>query len=264
MNSWEAPDVADEVLFDGQLAAQAIAELRRPREKPFFLAVGFFRPHLPFIAPQEYFDLYPEASLKLPAGRALPLGAPECAAHASSEPRSYSDISRSRPIPDAKQLDLLRAYFAAVSYVDAQIGRVLDELERRGLRENTIVFLLSDHGYHLGDHGVWGKYTNFERAVRSTLIVSVPGIAAGRTRGLVELLVIYPTLCELCNLPEHEDLAGKSFAGMLHSPGAAGKPAVYSQASPCKATGYSVRTDRYRYTQWRRDDGLVAEELYDY
>lgn len=262
--SWEAPDVADGLLFDGRLATQAIAELRRPHAKPFFLAVGFFRPHLPFIAPTKYFELYADDELRTPVRRPLPDGAPKYAAHASAEPRTYTDVSRSGSISAQKQKELHRAYFAAVSYVDAQIGRVLDELDRSGLRENTVVVLWSDHGYHLGDHGMWGKGTNFEQAVRSTLIVSAPGFATGRAHGLVELLDLYPTLCELCGVTPPQDLAGESFASLLRSPAGAGKPAAYSRAAPQDATGYSVRTDRYRYTQWHRDGEMVAEEIYDY
>ena len=263
LDSWAAPDVPDEALFDGQLATQAIAELRRPHPQPFFLAVGFFRPHLPFIAPRKYFELYPPDSLELLEGT-LPSGAPELAAHASPEPRTFADLPRSGEIPIAKQKELLRAYLAAVSYVDAQVGRVLEELDALGLRNNTLVVLWSDHGYHLGDHGLWGKYTNFETATRSTLMVAGPSIAPGRTRGLVELVDIYPTLCQLCGVPTPDGLAGESFLPLLRNPAGSGKPAAFSQASPRGAAGSSVRTDRYRYTQWRRDGQVVAEELYDY
>jgi arylsulfatase A-like enzyme len=263
VNSWEAADVADEVLFDGQLAKQAIVELNRTQNRPFFLAVGFFRPHLPFIAPRRYFDLYPEDSLQLPGRQYRPEASPECAVHRSPELRTYVDISKSDELSREKQESLLLAYYAAVSYVDAQIGRVLGELDRLHLRERTIVVLWSDHGYHLGDHGLWGKATDFEEAVRSTLIVSAAGIPTARTRGLVELVDLYPSLCELCGLPQPERLEGTSFVPLMRSPGRAWKSAVFSQASPRKAEGFSMRTDRYRYTEWRRDGRIVATELYD-
>jgi len=264
VNSWEAADVADEVLFDGQLATQAVAELDRNQDRPFFLAVGFFRPHLPFIAPQRYFDLYPEDSLRLPERQSRPEAPPECAVHRSPELRTYVDISRIEDLSRQQQERLLRAYYAAVSYVDAQIGRVLDELNRLHLRERTIVVLWSDHGYHLGDRGLWGKATNFEESVRSTLIVSAPGIPAGRTKGLAELVDLYPSLCELCDLSQPQRLEGTSFVPLMRSPDRAWKSAAFSQASPRKAEGFSMRTDRYRYTEWHRDGGIVATELYDH
>lgn len=263
-NSWEASDVPDDLLFDGQLANQAIQELRRKHKQPYFLALGFFRPHLPFIAPRKYYDLYPKDSLKLSDNRHPPNAAPDCSTHNSPESRSYFDIPRGEPITEKKQRELLHGYYASVSYVDAQIGRVLQELKRSDLDRNTIVVLWSDHGYHLGDHGLWGKATNFEWAVRSTLIVSVPGVKPGRTRGLVELVDLYPTLCELSGLPIPPGLAGQSFLPLLRSPNDAGKKAAYSQASPSKATGYSVRTDQHRLTMWKRNGAIVAQELYDY
>jgi arylsulfatase A-like enzyme len=141
---------------------------------------------------------------------------------------------------------------------------VLDELDRLHLRKRTIVALWSDHGYHLGDHGLWGKATNFEEAVRSTLIVSAPGVPSARTKGLVELVDLYPSLCELCGLPQPERLEGTSFVPLMRSPGTAWKSAAFSRASPRKAEGFSMRTDRYRYTEWRRDGRIVATELYDH
>lgn len=264
VNSWESPDVADEALFDGQLATQAIKELRRPHQQPFFIAVGFFRPHLPFIAPKKYYDLYPKDALKLPGDRQLPEAASIYSSHSSPEPRTYLDINKGGPIPRESQRELLRGYYASVSYVDAQIGRVLQELKQSGLARKTVVVLWSDHGYHLGDHGLWGKATNFEQAMRSTLIVSVPGIKPGRTRGLVELVDLYPTLCELSRLPIPSGLAGQSFVPLLRSPNGTGKKAAFSQASPSQATGYSLRTNRYRLILWQQKGEIVGRELYYY
>lgn len=224
VNSWEAPDVPDDALFDGQLAKQAAAVLREPRDGPFFVAVGFFRPHLPFVAPRRYYDLYPLASLRLPANDRPPAAAPEAAWHASPEPRSYTDLPRSGELTRDQQLRLLQGYYASVSYVDAQIGRVLQAVEDLGLRKNTIIVLLSDHGYHLGEHGMWGKKTNFEEATRSVLIVSAPGAAPAATDGLVELVDVYPTLCELGRLPVPKRLEGVSFEPLLRKPQQKWKP----------------------------------------
>jgi len=263
----EDPEVPDNVLFDGQLADRVIEVLREHREERFFLAPGFFRPHLPFIAPKKYYDMYPPESLKLPENRYLPEGAPSFVHYDSAESRSYLDVPKSgQPITDEKQLDLLRGYYASVSYVDAQIGRVLDELDRLGLTEETVVMLWSDHGYHFGEHGTWNKLTNFEEATRSTLIVSAPGQSqpGTATDGLVEHVDMYPTLCELCGLPVPEGLEGTSFAPPMEGPSRAWKKAAFSQANPRGRTGRTMRTHRYRYTEWTKGREVVAVEVYDH
>jgi arylsulfatase A-like enzyme len=259
--------VPDHVLFDGQLADAAIDVLRERRQQRFFLAPGCFRPHLPFVAPKPYFDMYPADDLKLPPNRELPVGAPSFVHYDSAEARSYLDVpKRGQPIPEQKQIELLRGYYAAVSYVDAQIGRILDELDGLGLNDQTAIVLWSDHGYHFGEHGTWNKSTNFEEATRATLIVSAPGqLRPGAVAdGVVELVDLYPTLCELCGLPVPEGLEGTSFARLLDDPNAPGKPAALSQANPRGRTGRSIRTDRHRYTEWVRRGKLVAVELYDH
>jgi arylsulfatase A-like enzyme len=202
--------------------------------------------------------------VKLPENRRPPEAAPDIAIHASPESRSYDDVPRQGPLEERKQLELLRAYYASVSYVDAQIGRVLAALEKNGLAESTVVVLVSDHGYHFGEHGMWNKLTNFEEATRSTLIVRAPGHPPGRCDRLVELLDIYPTLSELCGLPPPDGLAGASFAPLLVDPTATGKAAAFSQADPRGAMGYSIRTEQFRYVQWKRDGAMIAEELYDH
>lgn len=262
-DSWEAPDVADEQLFDGMLAGRAVELLEQHQDERFFLAVGFFRPHLPFIAPRRYFDLYPPEAIELPTGDAPPKGAPSIAIHNSPETRSYDDVPRSGPIEREKQRELLRAYYASVSYVDAQIGRVLAALECSGLAEDTVVVLASDHGYHLGEHGMWNKLTNFEEATHATLIVRAPGYKPGRTHRLVELVDLYPTLCEVCEIPVPSGLEGTSFAPLLASPDRLWKTAAFSQANPRGVMGHSLRTEQYRYVQWRKEGEIVAEELYD-
>jgi arylsulfatase A-like enzyme len=265
--AWEDPDVPDHVLFDGQLADRVIEVLRQHRDDRFFLAPGFFRPHLPFVAPKKYFDMYPPERLRLPENRDLPEGAPSFAHHDSAESRSYLDIpKKGEPISEAKQLELLRGYYASVSYVDAQIGRVLDELGRLGLADSTVIMVWSDHGYHFGEHGTWNKLTNFEESTRSTLIASVPdqphpGVA---TDALVEHVDMYPTLCELCGLPAPEGLEGVSFAALLKDPGRRWKRAAFSQANPRGRLGRTMRTDRYRYTEWSQGGQVVAVEVYDH
>jgi arylsulfatase A-like enzyme len=265
--SWEAPDVEDDALFDGQVADRVIEALAACRGKRFFLAPGFFRPHLPFVAPRKYYDLYPPGRLKLPRNRSLPDGAPPFVHNRSAEARSYLDVpGDGEPIPDEKQLELLRGYYASVSYVDAQVGRLIAALDRLGLRDETVVVLWSDHGYHFGEHGTWSKGTNFEEATRSVLIVAAPG--AGRhgtaTDRLVELVDVYPTLCDLCALPVPEGLQGTSFAPLLDEPGRPWKGAAFSQAISKRRTGRTMRTDRYRYTEWSEGERVVAVEVYDH
>ena len=261
----EAPEVADNVLYDGKVADAAIAALRELKAKPFFLGVGFIKPHTPFVAPKKYWDLYNSQTIKLAERGHLPRGAPVMAGHNSGELRRYTDQPKRDPFTEANARNLRHGYFACISFIDAQVGRVLDELDHLGLRENTIVLLYGDHGWHLGDHGMWGKLTNFETAARAPLIVSAPGMAAGRkTMALTEFLDIYPTLAELADLPVGNQLEGRSFASVLHDPACGHKPAAFTQQYRGKATGYSIRSERRRYTEWIEDGRVRARELYDY
>jgi len=266
--SWEAPDVADDVLMDGQTANQAVRALRRIRDKQFFLAVGFFKPHLPFVAPKKYFDLYPLEKLRPADNPYPPEDVPRIALHNSGELRGqYTDVPKSGPISDQKALELIRGYYAATTYVDAMIGRVLDELDRLGLRDETVVVLWGDHGWQLGEHGLWGKATNFELATRSPLIFSVPGQKrpGAKTDALAEFVDIYPTLSELCGLPIPEGLEGTSLVPVIEAPDRPWKGAAFSQYPRKKVMGHSMRTDRYRYTEWAvPGEPPVAVELYDH
>jgi choline-sulfatase len=263
--SFEIADCADEDLPDGKIAQHAIELLRANKDRRFFIAAGFMRPHLPFVAPRKYYDLYPPESIKLADNPQPPAGAPKLAMTNSGELRSYTDVPDKGPITDAKARELIRGYYASTSFMDAQVGKVLAELDRLGLRENTIVVLWGDHGWHLGDHGLWNKHTNFEEATRSPLIVSAPGMKAGRTNALVEFVDVYPALCELAGLPLPAGLEGRSFAPLLADPARPWKQAAFSQYPRGKVMGYSMRTDRYRYTEWREKDGKVAaRELYDH
>ncbi|HIK96362.1 MAG TPA: hypothetical protein EYG03_30845 [Planctomycetes bacterium] len=265
----ESPDVSDSTLYDGQVADAAVKALQqlKGRDTPFFLAVGFIKPHSPHIAPKKYFDLYQDVAL--PSNTEFPIDAPDFAGHGSGELRRYTDQPKSGVIPDQQQRRVRQAYFACVSYIDAQIGRVLTELDRSGLSDNTIVVLYGDHGYHLGEQGLWGKTTNFELDTHVPLIVRVPGMrAAGQSStSLVELVDLYPTLSELAGLPITEQLEGQSFASILDDPRHITKPVALSQYPRGGGLmGYSVRTSTHRLTQWvHRPSGRIrATELYDY
>ena len=266
--AWEAPDVPDDALPDGKTTAQALEVLQQLKDKPFFLAVGYLKPHLPFVAPKRYFDLYKREQLRLPSNPFPPKDVPALALTNWSELRGYKDIPAEGPLPEQTALDLIHAYYASVSYIDAQVGRLLEELERLGLREKTIVVLWGDHGWHLGEHGLWCKHTNFEVATRSPLVISAPAQKkpGAKCNALVEFVDIYPTLCQLCNLPIPDGLEGTSMAPLLDEPDRQWKTAAFSQYPRGRVMGYSMRTERYRYTEWRdpKSELPVAVELYDY
>lgn len=271
----EAPDVADEYLNDGWTASRAIEilESRRGKGEPFFLAVGFLKPHLPFVAPPKYWGLYDRDRLPVYESAEPPQGAPAFGPQFGGELRQYHGIPNSGAIPPETARRLVHGYYAAVSYMDAQVGRLLDALHRLGLADNTVIVLWGDHGWHLGDHGMWCKHTNYEQATRSALVVSVPGqkTAGQPSSALVEFADIYPTLVEVCRLPQPPGLEGHSFAPLLDDPRRAWKAAAFSQY-PRNAReigplmGYAIRTERYRYVEWRTREAnsVVARELYDY
>lgn len=272
MPSWESRDVADAELADGQIATaalEALGELRAGGR--FFLAVGFLKPHLPFVAPQRYFERYPLKRVP-PRDKTALMDVPLLALHDSEELRLYRDIPPEGPIGAEKERELIRAYYACTSYVDAQIGRLLQGLEDARLRDDTVVVVWGDHGYHLGDHGLWSKRTNFEAAARCPLIIRAPGQRGkGRkTDALTEAVDIYPSLCEICNVPRPEGLEGASFVPLFEDPERLWKRAVFSQY-PRNAgeigslMGYSMRTRRYRYTEWLGQERVFrASELYDH
>lgn len=266
----EAPDVEDGRLYDGQVARAAVASMREMAagERPFFLAVGFIKPHSPYIAPRRYFDLYEGESLSIATQMAMPDGAPRIAGHGSGELRRYTDQPGRGPIPEAHQRRVRHAYRACTSYVDAQVGLLLDELDRLKIADDTIVVLWSDHGYHLGEKGLWGKTTNFERDARVPLIIRKPG-AKGNGRpsnALVELVDVYPTLVSLAGIPVDARLEGLSVGPLLEAPDRPWKRGAFTQYTRGRRRGYSVRTEHYRYTEWLElDTGrLIASELYDH
>lgn len=270
--AYESADVPDDAYSDGKIANEAVARLTTLKEsgQPFFLAVGFVKPHLPFCAPQKYWDLYDPAKLPMPTRSTPPEGAPAFAPTGWGELRNYSEIPTEGPLSPELQRTLIHGYYATTSYVDAQIGRVLDALEAQGLAENTIVVLWGDHGWHLGDHGLWSKHDNYEEATRAPLVIAAPGKKGGQhTRALTEFVDIYPTLCDLANLPRPNHLQGESLVASLDAPAADGKPAAFQvfprgtrETGPL--LGHAVRTARWRYVEWQKRDGTAAaRELYD-
>lgn len=282
--AWEYPDVGDEAYGDGRLATEAIKRLRAAKaqpQSPLFLAVGFARPHLPFCAPKKYWDLYDPAKLPLAKRTALPEGAPSYAGKTLLELNNYFPVPERPPLSDDLQRKLVHGYYASVSYVDAQIGRVLDELERSRLAERTVVVLWGDHGWHLGDHGMWTKHTNYEQAVRIPIVFAGPGVKRGAaTKALIETVDIFPTLAELAGLPAPagkvpQPMDGKSYAGVLRDPTATVRDHA-THAYPRSRgpgpnggewLGRAVRTERYRLVEWKKIGAApeTAEfELYDY
>lgn len=266
--AFERADVPDNAYPDGMTADKAVETLRRLKDKPFFLAVGFEKPHLPFAAPNRYWDLYPAARVQLPERTAWPENMPKLAGTDWGELRNYVGIPKSGPPDPELARTLIRGYRACVSFMDAQVGRVLAEIDRCGLRDNTVIVLWGDHGWKLGEYGSWTKFTNFEMDTRVPLILSVPGQAnaGAATDALVEFVDIYPTLATVCGLSVPAQCEGDSMAPLLENPKRGWKEAAFSQfPRGAKIMGYSVRTARWRYTEWieRETGAITARELYD-
>jgi iduronate 2-sulfatase len=267
--STESADVKDDFYGDGQLALHAAKRLHELKDKgPFFLGVGFIKPHLPFVAPQKYWQLYDPAKLPMPEVTSYPEGAPSYAPQAGGELRQYADMQKKKVISLDDTRHLIHGYYAATSYMDAQLGLVLDALEKEGLEKNTIIVLWGDHGWHLGDHGMWCKHTNYEQATRIPFIVAGPGIAAGQsTQSMVESVDVYPTLAELAGLPKRSGLDGQSFAATLRDPSAPARSSVTHVYPRNNLLGRAIRTPRYRYVEWKKPGSPTAtaeHELYDY
>ncbi|MEW4564166.1 sulfatase [Bremerella sp. JC770] len=262
--AYESADVEDDFYRDGKLANKTIEDLRRLKEQdePFFLAVGFFKPHLPFVAPKKYWDLYDPATIALPETYHRPKNAPNVAIHSSGELRAYAGIPKQGPVSDETALNMIRGYYACVSYTDANIGKLLDELDRLNLADNTIVVLWGDHGWNLGEHTLWCKHSCFETSMHAPLVIKVPGKYAGqKTAALTEFIDIYPSLCELCGIDTPKHCQGQSFVPLLEDPTAAGKPFAIGRFGP----GDTIRTDKFRYTEYAsRKNGVHAKMLYDH
>ena len=302
--SVEAPDVPDSTLYDGQVADRALQVLREIADQqraapageaqPFFMGVGFLKPHYPFIAPKKYWELYERSEISIAENNFPPRNAPPISLQVHwPEARAQSDVPNTGAILPEQQREMKHGYFACISYVDALIGRLLDELERQNLADNTIIMLWSDHGLSLGENSIWGKLTNSEMSTRVPLVVIDPrkGGAKGHSAGLVELVDMYPTLCDLAGLPPPSHLEGTSFVPLMRQPERPWKSAAFSQIfrypfenyrvhplaidTPLGyreypregAMGYSMRTDRYRFSLWHvtdQPDDILGLELYDH
>lgn len=282
--AFEAPECGDDDLKDGDCAREAIEVLQglaKMPEQPFFLAVGFANPHVPWVAPKKYWDLYDPAKLVMADNQFPPRNAPPFAAKSGDDFYWYSNVPKDRKITDAFGRQCLHGYLAATSYIDAQVGRLMAALDATGLAKNTLVLLWGDHGYYMGEHSWWGgKHNNYEGATRTLLLCALPQqkTAGQSTRGLVEFVDIYPTLVELCGLPQPKDAAeleGVSFAPLLADPQRTWKKAAFSEypkggpdaeGRPGQYLGLTMRTERYRYVEWtdKRTGQVAARELYDH
>ncbi len=267
----EAADVPDNAYPDGKLAEEAVRRLRAAKDnpdQPFFMAVGFVKPHLPFCAPKKYWDMHDPAAIQLPKRRTGPDGAPPFAPQYDIELRQYSGVPERGALPEETRRKLIHGYYAAMSYMDAQLGKVLDALDETGLAKNTIVLLWGDHGYHLGDHGMWCKHTNYEQAARIPIIVAAPGVKAGeKTGAFVETVDIYPTLCELAGVPVPQNIDGLSFVPVLKDSSTSTRDSIIHVYPRGKRLGRAIRTARHRLVEWK-EPGAPADtavlELYDY
>ena len=297
--SVESADVPDNAYLDGATALKAkdiLIKLSK-NNKPFFFAVGFLKPHLPFVAPKKYWDMYKREEMPLAPFQEKSKNGPEIAYHQSSELLAYTDIPDLASFSDQKvgidlpvdkQKELIHGYYACTSYTDAQVGVLLNTLDSLGLLKNTIIILWGDHGWHLGDHNLWCKHTNFEQATHAPLLISAPWIQSSKTKSPTEFIDIFPTICDLIGVPIPDHLDGKSLVPLMKNPKLIIKDYAVSQYprtnnkqeterlgfSDGQFMGYSIRTAQYRYTIWLKDsfrsskpfhkDLVVASELYDY
>jgi iduronate 2-sulfatase len=253
--SWLAAEGGDEEFTDGIGATAAIAQLKELKGRPFFLALGFYRPHTPYIAPQHWFARYPLADIALPEPR-MPAGNPPEVPRAAL---AYAPKEQ-EAMTDAQRREAIQAYRASTSHMDAQVGRVLAALDELGLAKDTIVVFTSDHGYQLGEHGLWQKLSLFERSLRVPLVIAGPGVAeAGKACARpAELVDLFPTLAQLCGLPTPAGMSGVSLAPQLKDVAAPGRATAFSMVRK----GRSIRSERWRYTEW--DGGKGGVELYDH
>lgn len=275
-------DLPDAAYYDGAMtdAACTLLDKLANGDKPFFLSVGYLKPHLPFIAPRKYWDMYKREEIQIHPFQEMAAGSPEFAYNRNyGELRAYSDMPTVAEgnLTIDQQKRLIHGYRACVTYVDAQIGRLLDKVEALGIADNTIICLWGDHGWHLGDHGQWCKHTNYEQAVRSPLIVAAPGLKGGqRCATPTGHIDIFPTLCALAGVPVPECVQGQDLTPLLRDPAASVRRAILSQyprtVNGMPVMGYTLRDQRYRYVKWlqmnyrkgERTGLLVATELYDY
>lgn len=260
--SWMAAEGTDLEQTDGQGASAMIRLLEENRHRPFFLAMGFYRPHTPYVAPKKYFDLYPLDKIPLPQVRADDW---------DDIPRpALNDLPEQRKMSDELRRQAIQAYFASITFMDAQLGRVLDALDRLGLADKTIVVFVSDQGYHLGEHRLWQKMSLFEGVARAPLIIAAPGKKGNgqASPALVELVDVYPTLAQLCGLEVPKGIDGRSLVPQLDNPQTPARKAALTEVQRGRGKGQppllgcSIRTPRWRYTEW--DEGRAGVELYDH
>ncbi|MDO5970627.1 sulfatase [Flavivirga aquimarina] len=289
-NSIENADVDDDAYYDGAQTTYAINKLQKlaAQKTPFFLSVGYYKPHLPFNAPKKYWDLYHRDSIPLASNQYIPDKSPDYAVHGDQELRSYDDnhdltLPHESPWNEERQKEIKHGYYASVSYTDAQIGRLINELQRLDLIKNTIIVLWGDHGWKLGEHNGWGKMSNYDIDVHVPMIISGAKVKAkgAKTNALTEFIDIYPSLCDMAGLPVPSHLQGKSFVPLLENPEKEWKSAVFSQYllgrfGPLKKRkqermGYSIKTDQYRYIEWyswnkklKKKGTFLDRELYDH
>jgi len=268
----EKADVPDNAYPDGQTTDRALAALQELSNsgEPFFLGVGYYKPHLPFTAPAKYWDMYQKEDLALSNIRQLPENAPSYIFRDWSEPGSYYDTPDNEPFSDSLSLHLLHGYYACVSFIDAQVGRLVNELETLGMAQNTIIVLWGDHGFKLGEYSRWSKHSTMDIDTRVPLVVAVPwaGVKSTKVEGIVELVDLYPTLCELAGLSQPEQKHdGTSFARFTHSPNDVGKNYAYSTIIHDGMQGHSLKTSHYRFTTWFHAENpkkMEIAELYDH
>lgn len=284
MPSTECFDLPDNAYVDGAVTSKAIEQLKElaGNEKPFFLAIGYVKPHLPFTAPKKYWDMYNREDIPLAAFRENSLLTPDLAYHSCGELRQYTDIpehsSYSKQknglyVDIDKQKELIHGYYACVSYLDEQVGKVLKTIEELNLLDNTVIVLWGDHGWHLGDHNLWNKHTNFENATKVPLIIASPKIKSGRAKTLAEFIDIYPTLCDLTDITIPQNIDGETLEPAMKNNNKLIHKYAVSQYPRKKIMGYSIRTENHRYTLWTDNftsidnydkKNVYAEELYDY
>ena len=274
--STESFDISDDGYVDGAMTLEAISQLKKLSKKnePFFLAVGYVKPHLPFVAPKKYWDLYNREEISLAKYQKWARGTVKLSYNNNGEMRSYTDIpdsfNENGLINENKQRELIHGYYACVSYVDAQIGKILNVLETNGMLDNTIVILWGDHGWHLGDHGQWAKHSNFEQATRSPLIIVDPDTKSNNfSSSPVEFIDVFPTLTELTGLDIPESLQGSSLLPILKGKSKRIKDYAVSQYPRGNVMGYALRNERYRYVAWYKnrstvEEDVIIKELYDY
>lgn len=265
----------EENMTDAMTVARAIDRLKALKDTSFFLAVGFVKPHLPFVAPKKYWDLYDPAAIEIPQ-RKLPADMPSHALTSFGELRKYHGIPTEGHLDNQLSRHLIHGYYAATSMIDAQLGKLLTALEQLDLADNTIIVLWGDHGWKIGEYGSWCKHSNFELDTRVPLFIAAPQLRAGKTHTIAELVDIYPTLCDLANLPLLPHLEGQSLKPILENPSQTFESVALSQYPRGPKLGYdrknawmgySLRTDNFRYTRWQNYEmpsTVIARELYDH